>query len=243
MGELEDAFREEKVLTLPRIKRILGTTSRMTAWRHLQELSYLKSYSDRGSYYTLEDIPCWDENGIWVHEGAHFSRRGSLLDTVVALVEEAGPGRTAAELQDLLGVRVQNAVKKLTDRGRLLRQRIEGRYVYFAPGESGHQIPARKRAVSAGVERTLPRGSTAPPEEVARYLSVFLSVLDEKQRRLYYGYESLRIGRGGDVAVARMAGVNHKTVAKGRRQVASGQTGGDRVRAEGGGRPPLKKTK
>jgi len=43
--------------------------------------------------------------------------------------------------------------------------------------------------------------------------------------------------------VARMAGVNEKTVAKGRRQIASGQTGGDRVRAEGAGRPPLKKTK
>ncbi|MFW6280048.1 MAG: hypothetical protein ACOC2T_03395 [Planctomycetota bacterium] len=243
MGELEDAFREQKVLTMPRIQRILGTTSRMTAWRHMKDLGYVKSYSDRGRYYTLEDIPCWDENGIWVHEGARFSREGELLDTVVALVEETEAGRTAAELQGLLGVRVQNAVKTLTDRGRLIRRRIDGRYVYFAPGESGRQIPARRRAASAGVERTLPRCSTTPPEEVARHLSVFLSVLDEKQRRLYYGYESLRIGHGGDVAVARMAGVNHKTVAKGRRQIASGQTGGDRVRAEGGGRPPLKKTK
>ena len=242
MGKLEDAFREQKVLTLPRIQRILGTTSRMTAWRHMKELSYVKSYSHRGRYYTLEDIPDWDENGIWIRDEAHFSRHESLLDTVVALVEEADAGCSAAELEGVLDVRVQNALKDLTDRGRLLRRRMEGRYVYFAPGESTRQIPARKRAASAGVERTLPRGSTTPPEQVAQYLSVFLSVLDEKQRRLYYGYESLRIGRGGDVAVSRMAGVNPKTVAKGRRQIASAQTGGDRVRAEGAGRPPLKKT-
>ena len=72
-------------------------------------------------------------------------------------------------------------------------------------------------------------------------VGTLLSVLNEKQRRLYLGLESLRIGTGGDTQVALMAGVDVKTVAKGRRELQSREVDMDRIRAAGAGRPALKK--
>ena len=69
-----------------------------------------------------------------------------------------------------------------------------------------------------------------------------LTVLDEQQRRLYLGRESLRVGRGGDRQISRMSGVNVKTIASGRRQLQQRQITTERLRAVGAGRPPLKKT-
>ena len=74
------------------------------------------------------------------------------------------------------------------------------------------------------------------------HLQAFLATLNEKQRRLYAGFESLRLGRGGDTIVAGWTGLNVKTVARGRQELHSGGVSIDRVRAVGAGRPALKKT-
>lgn len=79
-------------------------------------------------------------------------------------------------------------------------------------------------------------------EELAEHLKTFLSVLNEKQRRLYLGFESLKIGYGGDVQMALSVGVNAKTVSRGRKELLGKVIDGGRVRRKGAGRPPLKKT-
>ena len=229
-------FRREKVLSMARIKDLVGTHSRMTAFRRLRALPYRSSYSHRGMYYTLDDIAEYDRHGVWVFKGVCFSRHGTLLSAAEALVDEAPSGCTAAELAAVLHVRAQNALKALADRGRVIRQQIGHEYVYVAPGKSAVQLAARKRAVKHGW------GETPLPEELGEHLTTFLSILNEKQRRLYLGFESLKIGRGGDAAIASLASVNVKTVARGRQELASGAVTCDRVRATGAGRPPLKKT-
>ena len=66
---------------------------------------------------------------------------------------------------------------------------------------------------------------------------------DERRRRLWAGAEALSHGRGGQAAVVRATGMSATTVAKGMREIASGETlGGGRVRKAGGGRRPLTQT-
>lgn len=242
MSELEVVFRHQKVLPMAGIKEVVGTNSRMTAFRRLKALPYRSSYSHRGMFYTLDDIPEYDPYGVWMFHGVCFSRHGTLLLAVEALVDGAAKGCTAAELEALLHVRVQNAVKELVDRGRLIRRQMGPEYVYVWPGKSAVQWAARKRAEEESGGR-IPRRGTAAPEEIAEHLTTFLSVLNERQRRLYLGFESLKIGRGGDVAVASLAGMNVKTVARGRQELTSQAVTRERVRAAGAGRPPLKKTR
>jgi hypothetical protein len=70
---------------------------------------------------------------------------------------------------------------------------------------------------------------------------LFYGLLDEQQRRLYAGLESLEWGHGGDQRMARLFGLDAETVARGRRELLSGPVLPERVRRVGGGRPRVEK--
>ena len=72
-----------------------------------------------------------------------------------------------------------------------------------------------------------------------RRIVLFASVLDERQRRLFCGLESLQLGT--DRNIADILHVDPHTVARGRRQLLAQDVEADRVRAVGGGRKPVGK--
>jgi hypothetical protein len=75
-------------------------------------------------------------------------------------------------------------------------------------------------------------------EETKAMLLLFCSMLDEKQRRLYAGLESLKLGHGGDAYIASLLGLDPHTVAKGRKELINGElSAGDSIRGKGAGRP------
>ena len=228
--ELVRAFDELRVLTLEQVKGILGTPVKMTALRKLRALGYLSSYSHAGKFYTLKQVPRWDGHGLWVYKGVRFSRHGSLLETLAWLVEQSSDGRFASELEDTVHVRVQEALRTLYRRERVFRHQIGGQYLYVSVERGATQLVRRQ----AEAEQSSLGGE---PEEP--HLAAFLNMLNEKQRRLYAGFESLRLG--GDAVAARRTGLNVKTVARGRRELEAGDVSLERIRAEGAGRPRTKK--
>ena len=70
---------------------------------------------------------------------------------------------------------------------------------------------------------------------------LFWSLLDEKQRRLYAGLESMKLGTGGDRRLAELLEVDTGTIARGRRELLSGDILRERVRRAGGGRVAVEK--
>jgi hypothetical protein len=80
-----------------------------------------------------------------------------------------------------------------------------------------------------------------PPEELKASLVLFSSLLDEQQRRLYAGLESLKFGRGGDQKLAELLQLDPHTVARGRKELLAQQVEWDRVRKPGAGRQPTEK--
>ena len=64
--------------------------------------------------------------------------------------------------------------------------------------------------------------------------------MDEQQRRLLSGYESSRLGHGGDRRLALITGLDVHTIAKGRHELAHFQPG-ERIRAPGAGRARVEK--
>ena len=66
-------------------------------------------------------------------------------------------------------------------------------------------------------------------------------MLDEQQRRLYAGLESLKLGRGGDRGLADFLDLDPHTVARGRQQLLAQDVEVDRARKAGGGRKPVEK--
>jgi len=50
----------------------------MSVFRRLSALGYLSSFNHDGRYYTLDDIPDFDINGLWHFQGVFFSKRRLL---------------------------------------------------------------------------------------------------------------------------------------------------------------------
>ena len=227
---LKALFERTPVTTLPQLKAALGTAVDLTVFRKLAALPYRTSYSHRGAYYTLDTLAPYDEQGLWSYQDIHFSRHGTLLDTAAALVIQASAGYFTDELDSVVHVTTKDALRQLVQRGRLDRLECEGRYLYCAP--------ERERCQQQWAAR---QAQQEPEDKFQAALVLFYSLLDEQQRRLFAGLESLDWGHGGDQRMARMLGLDADTVARGRTELLSGQVLRERVRRVGGGRPRVEK--
>ena len=144
--ELQDlltAFRQHKVLTKD---QLLAATqcSNMTAWRLLKRHGYFTSYNCNARYYTLAGIPEFDEHGLWSFRGIHFSRWGSLTETMIALVANSDTGMTPEQLQQVLQLKnIRSGLGRLVQQGRLAREKIGGRFVYFPVGDTSRRRQRR----------------------------------------------------------------------------------------------------
>jgi len=133
---------------------VLGTRSRMTVFRRLREVGYRTSYTHRGGYYTLADIPDFDEWGLWFYGDIGFSQAGTLKQTAAIQVQQAPDGRTHSELRHLLRVRVQNTLLGLVREGRVGREPYEGLLLYVSadPEQAAVQVQRRREADRALAE-------------------------------------------------------------------------------------------
>jgi hypothetical protein len=76
------------------------------------------------------------------------------------------------------------------------------------------------------------------------HAKVVFEELNEKQRRWVAGVMSEMLGWGGTKRIADLTGMDPKTIRQGRIDLQNSLDGfpSDRIRREGGGRPPLEKT-
>jgi Rhodopirellula transposase DDE domain len=79
-----------------------------------------------------------------------------------------------------------------------------------------------------------------PTQTLHAQINLLLSTLDERQRRLYAGLESKKMGYGGDRHLARITGLSVNTIAKGRHELDDLDPD-SRIRQPGAGRPPVEK--
>ena len=130
----------------------------------------------------------------------------------------------------MVHVAAKDALRQLAQRGRLYRREWEGRYLYCA-----HERGRRQQQWAAR------QAQQRPEDDLQAAIVLFYGLLDEQQRRLYAGLESLEWGHGGDQQMAQLLGLDVDTVARGRAQLLSGQVLQGRVRRVGGGRPRAEK--
>jgi hypothetical protein len=71
-------------------------------------------------------------------------------------------------------------------------------------------------------------------------MNLFLSRLNEAQRRWYVGLEAERLGHGGDRLLAQITGLDEQTIRVAAR-AARLDLPAERVRQPGGGQPPVEK--
>lgn len=241
--DLLNALRHRKIATMPELKKALGTEVDVTVFRKLRKLAYRTSYSHRGAYYALDETTRFDENGLWSCQSVWFSRWGTLLDTAEAFVENSASGCFVEELDNMLHTATKEPLLKLVQQQRVTRQPVGGLYLYCSSKAALRQRQLLARRV---LEANPPLAASSiaaeeVPDEMKAAIVLFFSMLDEKQRRLYSGLESLKLGYGGDQRIAAFLGMDPHTVAKGRRELIEQDFAVDRIRKAGGGRKPVEK--
>src|SRR5436309_171471 len=211
-AKLLTLFQNQKIATLAQLKAALGSSVDVTVFRKLSTLPYRSSYSHRGAYYTLDSIARYDEFGLWSYQDIYFSRHGTLLNTTAALVTNAPAGYFAYELEAVVHVAVKDPLRQLVQQDRLHRRELQGRYLYCAPERARRQEQWAARQAQQGSQ-----------DDLQAAIVLFYSLLDEQQRRLYAGLESLEWGHGGDRRMAELFGLDVGTVARGRQELLGGQ--------------------
>ena len=129
---LKELFLKQKVLTIKEVICAVHATTRMTAYKYMRQLGYLSSYTHAGMYYTLIDIPEFDRDGLWHFGDIGFSKHGTLMETVVYLINHSKNGKTNSDLEKQQHIYVQNALLSLVKAKKINRELQDGVYVYFS---------------------------------------------------------------------------------------------------------------
>jgi hypothetical protein len=213
---LRRLIRRSRVVELPTLYELLGTQSRMTVFRRLREIGYRSSFTHAGRYYTLADIPTFDEQGLWFYGDIGFSRVGTLKETTVVQVEQTPEGRTHAELRNLLRVRVHNTLLGLLREGRIGREPLGETYLYVSadPQRAAAQIgerlelrtlmaevlrlPTEEEVVEVLVEALRAAPLIPAPDEVSRRLTA--RGVNLEPRHVEHVYEAHQLVAGKKTA-------------------------------------------
>ncbi len=201
VSALHRLFRERRVADLDALFHVLDTRSRMSVFRRLRQVGYFSSYTHRGRYYTLADLPEFDEYGLWRYQAIGFSRLGTLKATIAHRVENADAGCIHAELEALLQVQVYNTLLVLVRAEQVRRETVGGTYLYLSvdPDRGARQLVLR-REQAAQVTQARP----LPPRETV--LLVLVEALRASEGLAPASVVAKRL-------VARSAGVSAEQVA------------------------------
>jgi hypothetical protein len=153
LKSLQKIFLKQQVVNMSALSNILQTKSRMSIFRRLKEIGYFSSFTHAGKYYTITNIPQFDENGLWFHQEIGFSWFGTLKATIIELVCGSSAGLTHLELSQLLRIKVYNSLLGLVKEGMVGRERIEKSFLYVAPehGKAMKQINQQRTTATESV--------------------------------------------------------------------------------------------
>lgn len=185
-------FRRHRVLDMEALQTAVGGRSRRSLYRDLDKVGYSSSYTHAGRFYTLAEIPDFDEQGLWFHQGIGFSKQGTLKETIAVDVPAAEAGRTHAELERVLRVRVHNTVLTLVREGRIGRDLFDGLHLYVSPevSRAADQLMRRERLarLSAEAAQVLP---------VATVIAILVEVIEAGQEPIDVDTVAARLGVRG----------------------------------------------
>jgi hypothetical protein len=174
-------LRKRKVATMAQLRHQFQL-SHMTVVRALSKHGYYTSYNRNAAYYTLCDVPQFDDWGLWSYRQIGFSRYGTLTQTIVALVEKAPAGLTVRELEERLQTKTANLLCRLVHDGRIGQQALRGRqqvYLARASKQADRQYQQRRHPLPqpAPLGAGLPEGCSAA-EVIAVLRQMILSPSD-----------------------------------------------------------------
>jgi hypothetical protein len=137
-------FKRKKTMTVQELSMLMDCSiptirKRLTQWR------VYTSYNKNGRYYVMPEIPKFDKTGLWNHRDIRFSRFGTLKQTVIQLVKTSEKGLSASDVGVLVGLNPRSFMLQFRDIPEILREKIEGKYIYFSATNTEYLIQKERR--------------------------------------------------------------------------------------------------
>ncbi len=129
---LIDSFKgAEKVKTIDEIKKKFGH-SNITIYRKVKLEKLVVSYNKNSKYYTLPTVPQFNKYGLWFYDEIGFSKYGNLYQTLTTIIDNSATGLSGKELTEILKIKVLDALRILSERNTIKREKIGGENIFFS---------------------------------------------------------------------------------------------------------------
>ncbi|MGC9332468.1 MAG: hypothetical protein ACP5E3_14195 [Bacteroidales bacterium] len=150
LQSIENHFIEKNVLTLQNLSRFLNVSVR-TIQRMISPLDTIRSYDHNGRYFSLEKLARFNSMGIWEYNNIHFSKFGTLKNTLVAIINNSSQGMDALQIKDVLGVDTRSFLFQYKDVSGIKREKVGNHYVYFSSEQRrfSQQLSNRKQGLAS----------------------------------------------------------------------------------------------
>jgi hypothetical protein len=139
--------------------------------RLLLQVGYYRSYTHNGRWYTLKDIPVFNAFGLWQHDKIGFSKRGTLTNTILHIIDSSRSGFPAGALCSMLATDCRAVLTQMYQKGRLDRIKSNAQFVYLSADK--HSNHRQRITCTASVDK-VPLGSISP-EAAVRVLVEFIN--------------------------------------------------------------------
>ncbi len=153
---IENHFVEKNVLTLKDLSQFFNVSVR-TIQRIIGPLDTIKSYDHNGRYFSLKKLAHFDSTGIWKYKDIHFSKYGTLKNTLVAIINNSSEGMDASQIKEALDLDTRSFLFQYKDVGGIRREKVGKHYVYFSADRQRflQQLSNRKQSLESQAQAPL----------------------------------------------------------------------------------------
>ena len=154
---IKTMIREEKILLFADIEKQLLCPA-VTLRRDLKAIKSMTSFTHRGKYVTLKDIPTFNKHGIWFFRGVGFARFNTSLELIVSVVENSKNGINQDEIESIMKIGISKQIQILMEQERLHRIKIGAKYVYLPSAAARDKKKKLKLVGSRQIEERFEQG-------------------------------------------------------------------------------------
>jgi hypothetical protein len=127
---IERIIRKYKIQSFVTILSKMDCSS-ITLRRDIKAIGGTTSYTHRGKYITLADIPVFNENGIWFYKKVGFTKFKNSLDLIVNIINTK-EGITKENIEEILKIKISKQIQILLKQNRLHRVKLGAKYFYLS---------------------------------------------------------------------------------------------------------------
>ena len=109
-------------------------------WENLKKVGYYSSFTHNSKYYTLADIPEFNDNDIWFHNDPligeiGFTKNKTASNLILSLINSSKAGLTERNITDIMKIRISNQLGDFVKKAEIRKQKIENEFYYFSIDE------------------------------------------------------------------------------------------------------------